>query len=234
MTTYPIVQATKPLNWQAIAQIAVHDNGEPLLALPLCSRIQLIPTYFNQHISGAINALVLRQTVAKKLQHAATLLPDTLGLVVFDGWRPLCVQQALRDEIRQQIVAKHPKADEVWIEARLDEFVANPNRHDMCPPHLTGGSVDVSLFHRATGEVLDMGSAFDEAGHLSYTAALENETDARLDAARQHRRILVGAMVQAGFTNIPTEWWHFDFGNQNWAYFSGAYRAIYGAAHWQD
>ena len=205
-----------------------------MLALPLCSRIQLIPTYFNQYISGAINALVLRQTVAKKLQHAATLLPDTLGLVVFDGWRPLCVQQALRDEIRQQIVAKHPKADEVWIEARLDEFVANPNRHDMCPPHLTGGSVDVSLFHRATGEVLDMGSAFDEAGHLSYTAALENETDARLDAARQHRRILVGAMVQAGFTNIPTEWWHFDFGNQNWAYFSGADRAIYGAAHWQD
>ena len=104
----------------------------------------------------------------------------------------------------------------------------------MCPPHLTGGSVDVSLFHRVTGEVLDMGSAFDEAGHLSYTAALENETDARLDAARQHRRILVGAMVQAGFTNIPTEWWHFDFGNQNWAYFSGADRAIYGAAHWQD
>ena len=177
---------------------------------------------------------MLRQTVAKKLQHAATLLPDTLGLVVFDGWRPLCVQRALRDEIRQQIVAKQPKADEVWIEARLDEFVANPNRHDMCPPHLTGGSVDVSLFHRATGEVLDMGSAFDEAGHLSYTAALENETDARLDAARQHRRILVGAMVQAGFTNIPTEWWHFDFGNQNWAYFSGADRAIYGAAHWQD
>lgn len=30
----------------------------------------------------------------------------------------------------------------------------------------------------------------------------------------QNRKILYDAMIIAGFTNYPEEWWHFDFGNQ--------------------
>ena len=28
-------------------------------------------------------------------------------------------------------------------------------------------------------------------------------------------------MLQAGFTNLPTEWWHFDYGNKFWAFYTG-------------
>lgn len=40
-------------------------------------------------------------------------------------------------------------------------------------------------------------------------------------------------MLAQGFTNIPTEWWHFDYGNSNWAYFSEQPFAYYGAANFE-
>ena len=26
-------------------------------------------------------------------------------------------------------------------------------------------------------------------------------------------------MTSVGFTNLPSEWWHYDYGNANWAYY---------------
>ena len=37
-------------------------------------------------------------------------------------------------------------------------------------------------------------------------------------------QILVSGMemiAEAGFTNLPSEWWHFDYGDKFWAYFTG-------------
>ena len=35
-------------------------------------------------------------------------------------------------------------------------------------------------------------------------------------------------MIEAGFSNLPSEWWHYDFGDQLWAWHSGAQAALYG------
>ena len=29
-------------------------------------------------------------------------------------------------------------------------------------------------------------------------------------------------MLDAGFSNLPSEWWHYDFGDQLWAWHTGA------------
>ena len=39
--------------------------------------------------------------------------------------------------------------------------------------------------------------------------------------ARENRRILYHAMLDAGFTNLPSEWWHYDYGTKFWGYFTG-------------
>ena len=47
---------------------------------------------------------------------------------------------------------------------------------------------------------------------------------------RDNRRILYWAMTKAGFTNLPTECWHFDYGNRNWAFYNQKpiiYKAIF-------
>ena len=46
----------------------------------------------------------------------------------------------------------------------------------------------------------------------SFTAAFESEEC----QARDNRRILYNAMLNVGFTNYPSEWWHYDFGDLFW------------------
>jgi D-alanyl-D-alanine dipeptidase len=33
-------------------------------------------------------------------------------------------------------------------------------------------------------------------------------------------------MLEAGFTNLPSEWWHYEYGDMNWAHARGQ-KAIY-------
>ncbi|AYA41285.1 hypothetical protein HZS38_13005 [Xenorhabdus nematophila] len=87
--------------------------------------------------------------------------------------------------------------------------------------------VYVTLFDIASGQALWLGTAFDEVSELSYTAALEKSPDENMPATL-YRRLLYQAMTQVGFSNLPTEWWHYDYGNSLWAFYKNK-TAIYGA-----
>lgn len=227
------VQNTKELVWQKIQEIPISECGEPLVSVGNTGRIRVNPVYFAQDIEGAINSVLLRRSVADRLTQVVSLLPETYGLEIFDGWRPIIVQRALRENMKHEIEKRHPEYNEVQVREVLDCFAADPDRAGMPLPHLTGGSVDVGLFDIRSGKSLDMGSEFDTTGHLSYSDALEKEGE-YFSSARNLRRILIHAMKEAGFSNLPTEWWHFDYGNQNWAYFTQQGNAVFGAVEEQD
>ena len=82
------------------------------------------------------------------------------------------------------------------------------------------------------GAPLPMGGAIDAIGPISEPAF--HAAAARLDpggeAARwhRHRHWLAEAMAAAGFVQHPNEWWHFSWGDQLWAWRSGASQARYG------
>ena len=115
-------------------------------------------------------------------------------------------------------------------EKMLMQFVA-PVGPIYVSPHLTGGSVDITLYDLNTGATLDMGSDFDEPSERSHTDYYENKPS---HPAHERRRLLHHVMTEVGFSNLPTEWWHFDFGNPLWAHYTGQGHALYGASHWQD
>lgn len=224
---YPALPAYRSFDWTQIAAIPIIESGAPLQTVAEQARLRIRPAYYHQGINGATADIALRAPVIERLHEALAMLPAEYGFEILDGWRPLAVQAALRESFRSQIVCRHPEYTEAQIQTALDQFVANPARRDMIPPHLTGGSVDLTLFHTATGETLDMGTAFDEPSRRSYSCALEHEPPS---PPQQHRRILIHTMTAAGFTNLPSEWWHFDFGNQNWAFFGQHSHAVFGAA----
>ena len=224
---YPPLSACNGFDWTQIASIPIAECHAPLERLTGQLRLRLRPIYYQQGISGALPGIFLRAPVIERLNAALSLLPAAYGLEILDGWRPVAVQIALRESFRSRIITRHPEYTEAQIQTALDQFVANPSRRDMPPPHLTGGSVDLTLFDTATGNTLDMGTAFDEPSRRSYSSTLEAEAPS---AAQQHRRILIHTRTAAGFTNLPSEWWHFDFGNQNWAFFGRRPHAVFGAA----
>ena len=80
--------------------------------------------------------------------------------------------------------------------------------------HNTGGAVDVTLTYK--GISLDFGTEFDEFSQKSKTAYFELYRNNR--TIRELRELLYWSMLDAGFTNLPSEWWHYDYGTKFWAY----------------
>ncbi|MGU1277064.1 M15 family metallopeptidase [Pseudomonas aeruginosa] len=222
-------------DWHAVAGIPIVDAGTPLEALGLSREFSVWPAYHKLGIPHAIPECHARGEVFERLLRVAAALPGGVRLVVLDAWRPFAVQQYLYDSLSSALAAHYPRAGEAELERLTRQFVSPPSSSREAPsPHLTGGAVDVTLCD-AQGRWLDMGSAFDEAVPASYTAYFERlaEPDTRQRRVRDHRRLLYHAMLDAGFSNLPSEWWHYDFGDQLWAWHTGATQALFGPVQLQ-
>ena len=61
-----------------------------------------------------------------------------------------------------------------------------------------------------------MGTEFDSFSPVTSTNAFEKTNNEEI---KNNRRILYNAMTKAGFTNLPSEWWHYDYKDRAWAYY---------------
>lgn len=224
-----IVEQGDP-DWHAVGSRAIIECHEPLIDVhEACHKLVVSPAYWNQGLDHALPTCYLRESVLARLMGAASILPEGRQLVVLDGWRPHELQTALHEHFSAEVSARYPDLDAVEHQQRVRQFVAPPSNDAKAPsPHLTGGSVDVTLCD-ANGDFLDMGTEFDQPSLLARTAALESlEPSEGQGPAQQHRRQLFAAMINAGFSNLASEWWHFDYGNQLWAWSTNHDNAFYG------
>ncbi len=212
-------------DWENIPSPA--ECGEGLLdPTTLSSQIAYRGSYRLQGLPGALERPLLRETVARKLAQAADILPKDWSLLLFDALRPLSVQRALYDQFRAAVVRQRPELSPRELDEVLDEFVAIPvKRLDRPSPHATGGAVDLTLCRG--GIPLDMGTGFDDFTALAHTRALEGSCPAGLETARDNRRILYHLMASVGLVNYASEWWHFAYGERQWAARTG-HTPIYG------
>ncbi len=115
------------------------------------------------------------------------LRPLGYGLILFDGYRPWSVTKTFWD-----ITPKEKK-----------QFVADPKAGSR---HNRGCAIDVSLYDIATGQEIEMPSAYDEMTERSYP----NYTGGTVEQ-RKMRDLLRSKMEAHGFTVYDYEWWHFDY-----------------------
>lgn len=225
MQLNPIPPQTESPHWWELPFI---ECGEPLVTLTETPRLRLRPVYASLGLNGASPTMQLRCGALTRLERAISLLPEALGIIVLDVFRPLAVQQALWDWQWQEVKQSSPHFTDAEIYEKVRHFVAEPNADPMKPtPHRTGGAVDLTLFVLATGEELPMGTAFDEATDATVTDWFERHPKTPFTS---NRRTLYGAMIEAGFVNYPNEWWHFEFGTRRWAGGQGMEVALYGSA----
>jgi len=212
-------------DWDSIPAPA--ECGEPLVDPTLLSpRITYGAAYLRQGLPGAAETCLVRETVARKLCEAAEKLPEGYGVYIFDALRSLTVQKALYDQFREKVVREHPGLGPWELDEIIDEFVAIPvKRLERPSPHATGGAVDLTLCR--DGELLDMGTGFDDFTGLAHTDALEWKCPPELERARGNRRVLYHLMESVGLVNYACEWWHFAYGERQWAARTGK-APIYG------
>lgn len=164
--------------------------------------------------------LSVREGVFERLCAAGACLPKEWKLVLKAGFRPYEVQVEVLHSFINESRARHfDWSDEQHI-AQARMFVADPTV--VCPPHVTGGAVDVDVRDRKTDEYIDMGCPPNTDSEISF---LHN--DALTAAQYKNRMTLLNAMLSAGFAPNPHEWWHYQYGETYWAAFYGHESTLY-------
>ena len=155
--------------------------------------------FFGKDVYGDLYRCYLQPEVARMLKVAHEKLQENhpeLTFLIYDGVRPLSVQQILWDNL--------DKPDSI-----KPLYVADPKIGGL---HNYGVAVDLTLALLETGEALDMGTPYDYFGYPAYPdreAQMLKEgkiTQTHID----NREILRTAMKAGGFTGIGSEWWHFN------------------------
>lgn len=134
----------------------------------------------------------LRPELAERLQRAAGMLPSDIRIGFWEGLRPLSVQRALWDRGLAYLRRLYPEAGAQDLEAELERYVARPERG--VPPHSTGSAVDLAPVD-PFGRVLTPDDAW---GRLAV-------------------EILAGVLRDAGLAHYDPEWWHWSYGDDEWA-----------------
>ncbi len=173
----------------------------------------------------------LRREAAQRLFKAAESLPGGMRFRIWDAWRPFALQHELYVTYSEDIIRDFQleKVSEEERNAVIRGFVSDPVADREIPPvHTTGGAIDLTILDES-GRELDMGTKFDAFTGRTRTDHFEDvkaisKTDPRwneehVKVIRENRRLLYRVMTEAGFTNLPSEWWHYDYGDRFWAYY---------------
>jgi D-alanyl-D-alanine dipeptidase len=133
--------------------------------------------------------VLLRHEAAAALGRVqARLRSGSLGLRVFDGYRPVRATLAMVD----------------WAERTgrgelVDSgYIARRSRHNL------GVAVDLTMVDLVSGTEVPMGTPFDTFAPEAHTANAEGRV-------QRYRQILVRTMESEGFQNYEKEWWHFSY-----------------------
>ena len=186
-------------------------------------------------LNNAVTGCYLRKTVYELLLKAQSNLPDGYHLRIWDAWRPLSLQKELYETYRLDLIRTFnlSSLSHKEQEAFISKYIAIPSENPDCPPaHTTGGAIDLTLIDEV-GNELEMGTDFDDFSEKAATDYFEKE-EYNGSIIQKNRRILYDAMTKAGFTNLPSEWWHYDYGNRNWANFSKNEAVYKGVFNEQD
>ena len=128
----------------------------------------------------------LRYGTVKKLEKVCAELEEAgLGLLIWDGFRPVEAQQALWDICPDETYVSHPVTG-----GRA---------------HCRGSAVDVTLVVLESGEKLTMPTDFDD-----FSKYADRDYSDCSEEVAENARLLEKIMKKHGFKPYSGEWWHFS------------------------
>ena len=170
------------------------------------------------NMDNAINDCYMREEVYERVIRAAKFLPKGYKFKIQDAYRPFALQKELYEKYKILLIERFnlQNLSEIEVDEFIKKFISLPKENRLIPPvHTTGGAVDLTIVDQ-NGNELDMGTGFDEFTEKTETDYFEKHDNV---IVRDNRRLLYGVMIAAGFTNFPSEWWHYDFGDRFYAYY---------------
>lgn len=155
--------------------------------------------FMHRILYDTMQKVVVQIDVARRLAKSQEYLTgrnSNYHLLVYDGLRPLSVQWEMWNAL-----------DSIPALVR-GRFVSNPRNGSV---HNYGAAVDLTICNKSK-KPLDMGAGYDDMRKIAYPS-LESEFLATGEITQEqidNRKLLRRALKSQGFSNIPTEWWHFN------------------------
>jgi D-alanyl-D-alanine dipeptidase len=214
------------LNDERIANVTCIDNKEKMKTLRNVHKNVLIDESRSQISSKSDLFCYTREEIINKLKKAANSLPSGYQFLVKEAYRPLSRQKKSFMEAFDNYKSEYPLKSDDEIYKLTCQFVAPID----VAGHPTGGAIDITSLENGTE--VDMDTEFNdipiEPENLTY---LYSEYIS--DTAKVNRKILIENMERVGFTNYPTEWWHWSYGDCYWAFINHC-NAIYSGVEEND
>ncbi len=162
------------------------------------------------------NNIYVRESVAVKLRQVVAKLKKVdknYSLEVVYGYRSLEIQKKLFNKFREKYRKRFSGIELLEV---VHRNIAVPE----VSGHPTGGAVDVQILKN--GKPLDFGTKIWEFSKDSYSFS---PFISRL--ASGNRKELRKIMLSEGFAPFDGEWWHFSYGDREWAVYYGKDATIY-------
>ena len=208
----------KMLKYADYANVPVVEVEEVVLfeAVPQQGvlRVEHLDTEMSELTGGNI---YVRRPVVDLLYWAGQELKNldrTLTLKVVYGFRGLELQTKLFEAAKAALAEQYPDENEL-VEAAHRQ-VAVPS----VAGYPTGGAVAVEMLR--DGLTVDLGTPIMAPSNDAFTFSPFVSRE-----AWEHRQLLRRAMMAAGFAPYDGEWWHFSYGDKEWARFYRRPGALY-------
>lgn len=198
--------------------VKVRECGEPFVPLKEVSNGYLPGMSDMDAVTGPL--ILVRSGVYEKLKTAGKVLKNIgpgLNLYVTYGYRTLEIQKKrFLKQLRSVASAYFP--DPVDLYEKVHQSVAVPS----VAGHPAGAAVDIYI------PELDFGSdMYDYTTEKYYV--FSGEINGR---QKESRMLLRRVMMKAGFAPYDGEWWHFSYGDREWAYYYKKDCAFYDQKHY--
>ena len=139
-------------------------------------------------------------------------------LKIVYGYRHPKIQEEYFLKQKELLRKIYISASEKELDELTHSFVAVPS----IAGHSTGGAIDLTIT-TPNGD-LDMGTKIADFSNPLLIKTFSNQaTDLQLS----NRKLLHDLMVEQNFAPFYGEWWHFSFGDKEWAWFYDQPNAIF-------
>lgn len=200
-----------------MTNLKIIDNSEPLVNLKKhCSKVVIA---IDKRRMKSEKNFYLRKTVAEMINRAIAYLPRGMTFAIGDAWRPQHVQEKIFAEFFNYAKKKNPNWNKQKIIKEISQYVA-PSTGPLASGHLTGGAVDLRLIKN--GRKIPM-----KDRRLTYQENAQSIQPKLPKYLQQNRSIMFSALTKAGLSNYPKEYWHWSYGDSQWAKRNKKKNAIY-------
>ena len=195
-------------------------NKEEFVLLPLNDDF-----VFGKYVKGMDmmeygEQIPVRKTVYRKLINVSKKLKQInrkYRLMVVYGYREMKKQEQYFYKILEE--EKNRFDNEIELYEYIHEKVAVPS----VSGHPTGGAVDIAIYNEETDRILDFGT---EILDFSTNKCYYNNESISIEALK-NRKLLRNLMLEEGFAPYDGEWWHFSFGDREWAFYYKKDKALF-------